>query len=165
MLLLENDPGLHQETARYVFDDKEEALKVAALLKEIMITNHGVGLAAPQIGLNERVFVMGHWATPDDIITVFNPFIVETSEEVEMVEEGCLSYPDLFLKVKRPKSIRARFVSEDGVVQTMNFSGMTARVFQHEMDHLDGITMDQRANRYHLEKARKDRKLKRRKAA
>ena len=79
-----------------------------------------------------------------------------------MVEEGCLSYPDLFLKVKRPKSIRARFVSEDGVVQTMNFSGMTARVFQHEMDHLDGVLFVD-----HISKLRRDlilRKLKKYKA-
>jgi peptide deformylase len=71
------------------------------------------------------------------------------------LEEGCLSYPNLFVKIKRPKSIKVRFTTPDGETSTKTFTGMTARVFLHELDHLDGIAHTSRANRYHLDQAKK----------
>ena len=120
-------------------------------LAETMRENDGMGLAANQIGVRVRAFVM----RAEDIIGVFNPRIVETTTETVMLEEGCLSYPNLFVKIKRPKSIKVRFTTPDGETSTKTFTGITARVFLHEMDHLDGIAHTSRANPYHLEQARK----------
>ena len=120
-------------------------------LAETMRENEGMGLAANQIGVRARAFVV----RAEEIIGVFNPRIVDVSSETVTLEEGCLSYPNLFVKVKRPKSIKVRFTTPDGETSTKTFTGMTARVFLHELDHLDGIQHTSRANRYHLEQAKK----------
>ena len=120
-------------------------------LAETMRENDGMGLSANQIGVRTRAFVM----RAEEIIGVFNPRVVDVSSETVMLEEGCLSYPNLFVKIKRPKSIKVRFTTPDGNTSTKTFTGMTARVFLHELDHLDGIIHTTRANRYHLEQARK----------
>jgi peptide deformylase len=120
-------------------------------LAETMRENEGMGLSANQIGVRTRAFVM----RAEEIIGVFNPRVVDVSSETVILEEGCLSYPNLFVKVKRPKSIKVRFTTPDGETITKTFTGMTARVFLHELDHLDGIAHTSRANRYHLEQAKK----------
>jgi peptide deformylase len=112
-----------------------------------------------------RAFVIGNPSDPDNIIGVFNPMIVDYSEETVVYEEGCVSYPGIFLKIKRPRSVRVRYRNWEGEANTIRFDGYTARVFQHEYDHLNGITFHSRASRYHLEQARRfkdraDRKLK-----
>ena len=73
--------------------------------------------------------------------------------------EGCLSFPGLFVKVKRPESIVLQWETEEGSECTETFEGITSRILQHEVDHLDGITFIKRANRFHLEQARKQMKL------
>jgi peptide deformylase len=120
-------------------------------LAETMRENEGMGLSANQIGVRARAFVM----RAEEIIGVFNPRVVDVSSETVTLEEGCLSYPNLFVKVKRPKSIKVRFTTPDGETSTKTFTGMTARVFLHELDHLDGIAHTSRANSYHLEQAKK----------
>lgn len=137
-----------------VFDFKNPVVDPGQLytdLAETMREHDGMGLSATQIGVRARAFVM----RAEDIIGVFNPRIVETTTETVMLEEGCLSYPNLFVKIKRPKSIKVRFTTPDGETSTKTFTGITARVFLHEMDHLDGIAHTSRANPYHLEQARK----------
>jgi peptide deformylase len=91
----------------------------------------------------------------ENIIGVFNPKIVDASSEMVYLEEGCLSYPNLWVKIKRPKKIKVRFTNPDGQTETRVFDGMSARVFQHELDHLDGVLHVKRANKFHLEQARK----------
>ena len=81
------------------------------------------------------------------------------SDETEMMIEGCLSFPNLVVKVKRPKDIEVTWYSEEGSEVSQSFGGMTSRILQHEIDHLDGITFLKRADRYHLQKAQKDRKM------
>jgi len=120
-------------------------------LAETMRENEGMGLSANQIGVRTRAFVM----RAEEIIGVFNPRVVDVSTETVTLEEGCLSYPNLFVKIKRPKSIKVRFTTPDGETSTKTFTGMTARVFLHELDHLDGIAHTSRANSYHLEQAKK----------
>jgi peptide deformylase len=71
------------------------------------------------------------------------------------LEEGCLSYPNLWVKIKRPKKIKVRYTNPDGKTETRVFDGMSARVFQHELDHLNGILHIKRANRIHLDQAKK----------
>ena len=128
-----------------------DPLQLYTDLAETMRENNGMGLSANQIGVRTRAFVM----TGEEILGVFNPRVVNESSETVMLEEGCLSYPNLFVKIKRPKSIKVRFTTPDGQTTTKTFTGMTARVFLHELDHLDGIAHTSRANRYHLEQAKK----------
>ena len=120
-------------------------------LAETMRDQDGIGLSANQIGIRTRAFVM----RAEEIIGVFNPKIVDVSDENIYLEEGCLSYKNLFVKIKRPKSIRVRFTHPDGKTETREFDGMTARCFQHELDHLNGIIFTRRAHSMHLNQARK----------
>lgn len=128
--------------------DPEE---LATQLVEFMRDNDGIGLAANQVGLPYRVFAM----EGEPAYVCFNPKIVMPSEEKVTLEEACLSFPGMEVKVKRPKSIKVRFHGPDGEVYTKTFTGMTARIFQHELDHLDGVRMIDRANSFHREQALK----------
>jgi len=124
----------------------------------------GIGLAANQVGVDTRVLVIGMGdftidGVDDFAKAFFNPVITKYSNEKEYMIEGCLSFPGLFVKVKRPKDIEIEYYDEEGVKWLDHLSGMTSRILQHEIDHLDGITFLQRANPHHLEKAKKDRKL------
>jgi peptide deformylase len=152
-----NDPLLKQEMEPFDFSNPPvDPLDLVSDLAETMLANNGVGLSANQCGLPYRVFVM----LGQELIPCFNPRIVDMSQETIILEEGCLSYPDMFVKVKRPRRIKVRYAEPNGNVITQTFDGMTARVFQHELDHLNGINYQQRANRYHLEQARKKKKPK-----
>lgn len=124
-----------------------------ALLKARMIEMNGVGLAAPQIGIFTQAFVFGDPKNEDSIIPVFNPSIVSKSKEMVDMEEGCLSFPGLFIKIKRASNIRARFANYNGVVDTANFTGLSARIFLHEYDHLYGKLFTFEATRNNLDKA------------
>jgi peptide deformylase len=132
--------------------DPEE---LATEMVQFMRDNNGIGLAANQIGHNFRVFVM----EGEPAFACFNPRVVIPGNTSVVLEEGCLSYPGLLVKVKRPRDIKVRFQGPDGETYTQTFTGMSARVFQHELDHLDGVTMLQRANAFHRESALKKWKL------
>lgn len=87
------------------------------------------------------------------MLVCFNPRIVDVSPEEVYHEEGCLTFPGLFIKIKRPVHIKVRFQYPNGETVTEKFTGITARIFQHELDHLDGILFQMRANKIHLEQA------------
>lgn len=108
---------------------------------EFMIASNGIGLAANQIGITKRVFVMGSNNIPGfpAPFAVFNPRIVEASTEIVLDQEGCLSYPGLFLTVKRPSWIVAEYQNVKGDMIEARFEGYLAKCFQHELDHLDGV--------------------------
>ena len=125
-------------------------IELAHTLAEHMLKYNGMGLAANQLGLSYRVFAIK--ANP--IIVCFNPFIVDESEDKIYLDEGCLSYPGLMVKVKRPKTIKVRYTEPNGNVVTKVLDGLTSRIFQHEYDHLNGINFTKRANKIHLEQAR-----------
>ena len=113
-------------------------------LVDNMIHHNGLGLSANQIGIWERAFVMIRDLENSEVIVCFNPRIIKSySEEVEM-EEGCLSYPDLFLKISRPNSIVVKYEDEDKKTHKLKLVGLAARVFQHEFDHMEGIDFTQR---------------------
>lgn len=124
-------------------------------LIETMIQNKGMGLAANQCGLPHRVFVLWSQTT----LACFNPKVIDETTENVSLEEGCLSYPNLFLPIKRPKSIKVRFQDAFGEFHTEKYTGMTARAFLHELDHLNGVDYTTRANRIHLERARRKQKM------
>jgi peptide deformylase len=128
------------------FDPVEFSKKLIALLYE----KNGLGLAANQVGTPYRIFAMR--GAPENFVC-FNPKIVGSSKDQVVLEEGCLSYPGLLVKVKRPSMIRVRFTAPNGEIMTKQFIGMSARVFQHENDHLDGIRFFDRANKFHRDRA------------
>ena len=159
--LIDNtDPILKEKTERFNFDDPQvPPEQLATMLGETMINENGIGLAAPQVGMNLSVFVVGDPTNKESVIAMFNPKIVDTFGEMVYYIEGCLSFPGLYVKIKRPSGIRIRFTDMNGETTTTKYNGMTARSIQHEYDHLDGILFQRRANRIHLEKARKDYKM------
>lgn len=146
-----NDPILKQKLPRFDFNNPPaDPHEIAHILAQTMIKNEGLGLAANQVGLPYRVFVV----MSNPILCCFNPMIVDESEDTLLMEEGCLSHPNLFVKIKRPQVIRIRYTRPDGVTVTEQYQDLTARVMQHELDHLDGICHLNRANPIHLEQAR-----------
>ncbi|CAB5221424.1 Def N-formylmethionyl-tRNA deformylase [uncultured Caudovirales phage] len=125
------------------------------LVQEMLKTmneSKGIGLSANQIGHRLKVFVM---RGADQNYACFNPKIVHLSDDHNTLEEGCLSFPGINVKIKRANTVRLRFSTASGGIDTKTFAGLTARVVQHEMDHLDGVLFFNRANRYHREKAMK----------
>jgi peptide deformylase len=114
-----------------------EIAKIAAEMLEIMVQRKGVGLAGPQVGLNKRIFVVH---VDGDVPRVFiNPSIVETSQEMVKMEEGCLSLPGVWVDVVRPASVRVQAWNEKGRPFTIETGGILARVILHEYDHLEGV--------------------------
>ena len=155
-LIDQNHPILKEVMQDFNFaESPTDPIQLAKDLAETMISNKGIGLSANQVGLPYRVFVM----TGNPIHACFNPRIVDMSSEMIIMEEGCLSYPGLIVKIKRPRMIRVRFTMPNGETKTEKFDGMTARVFQHELDHLNGEVHINRANLYHREKAYKNQKI------
>lgn len=130
------------------FNGPQDAKNLAETLIETMEYHKGIGLAANQVGLPWRVFV-----TAGDPYAVFNPKLIDTSDEQIVLEEGCLTYPGLYVKIKRPKHIRVRFTDLNGETKTEKYTGMTARIFLHEMEHLDGGTFYNNATKFHKDQA------------
>ena len=160
--LIDNkDPVLHTESKNFDFESPEvDPLELANSMIDFMIEQNGIGLAAPQVGLPYKMFVLrGSPNTGIPHYAVFNPNIVYYSDETVTLEEGCLSYPNLLIKIKRPLNIRARFMTQSGKFSTEKFTGLSARVFQHEYDHIHGINHINRANQYHRQSALKKAKL------
>ena len=117
---------------------------LSRVLIDNMIHHNGIGISANQIGIWERAFAMVRDLENNEVMVCFNPRIIKSySEEVEM-EEGCLSYPELFLKVKRPDKIVVKYEDEDKKTHKLKLQGLASRVFQHEYDHMEGIDFTQR---------------------
>jgi peptide deformylase len=120
----------------------EQVRRMAGLMADAM----GVGLAAPQLGISQRLLV--YRVGPDaPLVALANPEIEWASGETETFEEGCLSIPGIHVEVERPLHVRVRAQDERGQGRTVEASGLEARVIQHEIDHLDGILMIDRAPR------------------
>ena len=117
---------------------------LSRVLIDNMIYHEGIGISANQIGIWERAFAMVRDLENNEVMVCFNPRIIKSySEEVEM-EEGCLSYPELFLKIKRPDKIVVKYEDEDKKTHKIKLQGLASRVFQHEYDHMEGIDFTQR---------------------
>lgn len=112
-------------------------VKLARDMLETMLGAKGIGLAAPQVGVSRRLFVV---QVAEDIPRVFiNPEIVEESPDKMKYEEGCLSLPGIYADVNRPDAIRVKAWNEKGKPFTLDADGLLGRVIQHELDHLNGI--------------------------
>jgi peptide deformylase len=120
--------------------DQKETIKG---MVSTMLEKDGVGLAAPQIGINDRIIVVN---TKDRVIAMINPEITRKSITKEAMEEGCISVPGIFGNVKRNKKIDCIFYNEEGKRMKLKASGLLARIIQHETDHLDGILFIDKAD-------------------
>ena len=160
-LVTPNDPILHNPVEE--FDPKSIDLeKVVAEMFATMYHYKGVGLSANQVGLPYRMFVMG---TPEMEMVFINPKIRNTAGDFIYAEEGCLTHPGLFINIKRPEEVRVLSTNMFYDTEAQTYKGMTARIIQHEMDHLNGIDYQKRANRIHLERARNQFKRRQRQRA
>lgn len=115
--------------------------ELAVDMRETMFRAKGIGLAAPQVGHNIRlVLVLINFGTPQqNTITMFNPAVSNLSDDMETMEEGCLSLPKLFGDVKRHTSLTVRYQDLKGRPCVLKLSHLNARVVQHELDHINGI--------------------------
>ena len=127
-------------------------------LIETMEHYNGIGLSANQCGVMERVFVMYSDVKKKEIIACFNPKIVTESDEEIFMDEGCLTYPGLWLKVKRPDGIEVTYEDENGEKQEKAMFGLEGRIFQHEYDHMIGTNFTKKVSKLRLDMARKRQK-------
>jgi len=137
-----NPEQLHQQCRPAEFSRPMDNLRLAQNLFQLMLKEQGIGLAANQAGINLRLFVM---YVDREAFHCFNPEILEYSDNLVTSNEGCLSYPGEQCPVTRAEHIRVKFANARGNYQEREFSGLAARCFQHELDHLNGITMHDRS--------------------
>ena len=104
-----------------------------------MIENNGIGLAANQVGVLKRIIIV---LIDDKPSVMINPEIVEFSKEVSLMDEGCLSIPETYLPINRAETIKVKYRDLKGKPHFETYSGLTSRIIQHEVQHLDGVTMD-----------------------
>lgn len=123
-----------------VMDPKELEREMIAT----MFANNGIGLAANQVGIKTRVFAMGSKENFLNAKAFFNPKIVANTDTIEDLEEGCLSFPGVFVNIKRPTAIKVEYQNSSGETETAEFTGYDCKVFLHEHDHLEGITFQNR---------------------
>jgi peptide deformylase len=152
-LVKESDPVLKQKAENWDFVNHVNAAVIEREMLETMKSFNGIGLAANQVGLLRRVFVMK--LTDGREIGFFNPYILYGDNNLEEGEEGCLSFPNLWLKVERHKKITAMYLDNAGKQCIIELEGIDARCFQHELDHLEGITFTEYVSDLKLKMARK----------
>lgn len=139
-ILIHPDPRLKKICAP-VDDVSDQLRELADDMLETMYAAPGIGLAAPQVGELDRLIVVDcvkeEDAAPHPLI-MFNPVVVSASDEINVYEEGCLSIPDQYAEVTRPKEVDVAWIDRDGNARQQVFEGLWATCVQHEIDHLDG---------------------------
>ena len=141
-LIPSEDPLLHKKIGKCSYN--LDRSKLSYTLNENMFHHKGVGLSANQIGIEERAFVMMIDIELQETITCFNPRIIKESKDEVVMEEGCLSYPELYLEIPRPSSIIVKYEDEGKQIHKRQLTGYYARIFQHEYDHMEGIDFTNR---------------------
>ena len=161
-LVDEKDPFLREVPHRFDFDSPhEDPDKLEKRLIDNMYHYKGIGLSANQIGISTKVFAM---ISDGDPMAVFNPEIVEWSDEEIYEKEGCLSFPHLFMPVLRAETIGVKFQLKDGTEQFGSLGGLLSIIFQHEMEHMEGELFIDSVSDFKLKSAMKKRKILKRKA-
>ena len=136
------------------YNDKE---KFESDMIRLMLDERGMGLAANQIGITKRFFAIGHdsFDTFQKHAIIWNPQVINSSEEKVIDIEGCLSFKNVFVKVERPKVIEVQYETTQGKTRFAKLDGMESKCFQHELDHLDGITFNKRVSKLRWQMANK----------
>ena len=156
-LVLEDDPILQKRAVPFDFDNpQEDSKKLKEELFEAMVKYDGLGLSACQIGVDLKVFVMRF---NGDAIVCFNPRITHYSEETSYISEGCLTFPGLYFPVTRSYGINCTYATEEGKMVSASFVEISAKVFQHEYDHMLGKLFLEYASNYMIKNARRKQKL------
>ena len=139
-ILIHPDPRL-KKSGMPVADLSDDLRSLADDMLETMYDAPGIGLAAPQVGVQSRLIVLdcvkGEGETPRPLV-MFNPRVTAASEQRSTYEEGCLSIPDQYADVERPGEVEVEWIDRDGRMQKEGFDGLWATCVQHEIDHLDG---------------------------
>lgn len=136
------------------YDDIE---KFETDMIKLMLDERGMGLTANQIGITKRFFAIGHetFDTFQKHAIIWNPQVINSSEEKVIDVEGCLSFKNVFVKVERPKVIEVQYETTQGKTRFAKLDGMESKCFQHELDHLDGITFNKRVSKLRWQMANK----------
>jgi peptide deformylase len=146
------DPALRKVPETFDFETGN-AKELADTLWEESRRLRGLGLSANQVGIDSKVFVMG--VDEKNRKNVFNPQVISVSKETELAREGCLSYPGLWLSVKRPKEVTLSYQTVDGTHVVETFIGLQARIAQHEFDHMEGLNFSDHVSQLKLDMALK----------
>ena len=152
-LVKDPDPILKQPAENWDFKNHVNAAVIEREMLELMNATGGIGLAGNQVGLLRRVFVIK--LADGRELGCFNPWIMIGDNDLIDGEEGCLSFPNLWLKVSRHNKITAAYLDNTGKQCIIELEGIDARCFQHELDHLDGITFTEHVSALKLQMARK----------
>jgi peptide deformylase len=142
---------LHRKPQEYNFVNDGDPTALVNVLFQRMKELGGIGLSANQVGVDRRLFVMG----VDNPIAVINPEIVEYIGKEESFREGCLTFPGMFLYITRPVSIKVKFQTVQAELVETVMTGITARVFQHEYDHMEGKLFTEKVSKMKLDLAKK----------
>lgn len=141
------NPILRERIPEFVFEDSTiDPVKLEKDMIELMFAHGGIGLAANQVGVSARMFVMGYKENPETAQAFYNPMVVANTDAVQDLEEGCLSFPGMYVNIKRPSKIRARWQNSQGEWQEDEFDGYNCKCFLHELDHLEGIVFQDRVS-------------------
>ena len=144
------DEFLEKQVKKFDFNTMDPG-EISKNMIDLMHKYKGIGLAANQVGVDAQIFVMGE----KDPMTVINPIVTEVNTEKVEMEEGCLSFPGLYMKVSRPSVVSVQYLDIEQKECIIKLEGFHARVFLHEYDHLQGITFDQRVSKLRLDMAKK----------
>lgn len=157
-LVPSSDSILHKPPKKFDFNEWDAEM-FSNIMHERMKELGGIGLSANQVGADCQMFVLG---AGDVKMSVFNPEIVEVSKDVESLDEGCLSFPGVYLKVSRPSSIKVKFQNYKGEWVEQELKGLTARIFLHEYDHMLGLTFKEKVSsmKWDLAQKKKSKKIK-----
>ena len=159
-LISPDDPNLKRSLPK--FDDEQlkdydikDRKELTDKMFEFMSKVGGIGLTANQVGMNLNVFTIGgHPSLENGLkIACFNPIIVSESTEHIMMKEGCLSFPFLFLSIKRPRKVVAKYEDENGELKDARLDGMMSRICQHEYDHVLGRNFVEHVSKFKLKRA------------
>ena len=122
-------------------------------MTDIMLQNGGIGLSANQVGLDAKLFIMGE--NESNISLIINPKVLQHTKDTVLELEGCLSFPNVYVKVNRPKEILVEYYDENLESKRTHVKGYTTKVFLHEWDHLHGVTFKDRVSKLKWDMATK----------
>lgn len=154
---LDHTPVLKTVSTEWDFSVDTDAEKLELEMINFMKAHGGIGLAANQIGISKRVFVMGSEYNPDfpRPFALFNPEILEYSKEEILDQEGCLSFPGIWLSIKRPEWVKVKYFDSAGIEHIDQYQGYVSKCFQHELDHLNGVCFVDKVSKLKLQLALK----------
>jgi peptide deformylase len=156
-LVKETDPFLREMPEKFNFENPQvDPEKLEKQLVENMIHHEGWGLSANQIGIPVTAFAM---IMDENPIVVFNPEILEWSDETTYIREGCLSFPGLYVAIERAQAIAMKFQTNEGEEQGGSLQQMSAKIFQHEMEHMEGELFIDNVSGFKLKSAMKKRRI------